>query len=511
MMTRFARATTNLLLLGTLVGCSDTTPSVEGTNGPLTAQPPQTLRVVSDEDIPTADPHLHHTVAGSVVLHNVFEPLVKTDAEGAFRAALAERWESGDSQHWRFFLRSGVQFHDGTLLTTADVTASLERAMNNPRSEVAGFLAQVNTLGDDPVTGRIDISLNRPDPNFLYNLAWVPIVQAKAPEEIQQPVGTGPYRWVSHEPGGTTYLEAFEGHWNGAPAVNKVEFLVVTDPAAAVQMLEEGTVDLQRNLPPALVAQLEGNPDLWVESRLSQSVLYLELNPQIPPLDDPRIRQAVDLAVDRQVLMHEVCFDHARPASQILAPGIFGFDPELVPVARDLETARSLIREAGFTEAPPRLVLETTGAFQLHAQTIAGQLAAAGFQVEVSTRPWPELYSDLDAGRIGVWFGQWIFDSPDAGVFFELVTHSPTDDGLGTENFSKHQDPTLDRLIREAVGSGDSAVRRAQFQAISRQVNAHRIQVPLLWPLDLYGSRRDVEWIPRWDGLIDVAAIASKP
>jgi peptide/nickel transport system substrate-binding protein len=297
-------------------------------------------------------------------------------------------------------------------------------------------------------------------------------------------------------------LEGFPGYWRGGPAEKSAEFLIIPGADEAVRLLEKNQVDIVCNLPSQLVDRVEANLKLWVESRLSESVVYLQLNHRVPPFDDPRIRQAIDLALDREELVREVSLNYARPASQMLGPDIFGHDPDLTPPKRDLVAARRLIKEAGYA-AGPNLSIEITEAYELYAAVLARQLDEAGFQTSVKIRPWPELYADLRAGTVGIWFGLWAFDSSEAGLFFEALAHTPTSDGsFGAGNFSRYSDPDLDRAIQEAVAELDLPKRKEKLQEISRRFTQIRGLLPILWPLDLYGMRRDLDWEAREDGRI---------
>ena len=490
-----------LLLIG---GCRPNVPPVASEGEPDAQQVPETmaLRAVIDEDLPSLDPHHQLTVASTLVLRNVFEALVETDRERNLVPRLAERWETSDSQTWQFFLRPDVRFHDGTPMTSADVISSLERARNNPRSKVAGFLAGVESISEDPPSLSIQIITTRPDPLFLDSLVNVLIVPKGAPDEILKPVGTGPYQFVSYQPGHSLRLEAFDGYWRGAPSEAAVEFSIIPAADEAVSLLEKGEIDLVRNLPPALVDRVESKPDLWVESRLSQSTLYLSLNQRVAPMNDPRVRRAIDLALDREELMRETLLNHARPASQMVAPEVFGHDPSLAATRRDLEGARRLLREAGFGEGL-ELRMDTTEGLLYQAEAIGRQLDEAGFRTKVESSPWPELYAKLDAGEIGLWYGVWVFDSSDAGLFFDVTVHSPLADGsLGSSTFAPYDDPELDRMIRAVSAELDLPTREAKLREISRRIAGHRIQLPILWPLDLYGMHRDLDWDARKDGFL---------
>ncbi|MEM7349352.1 MAG: ABC transporter substrate-binding protein [Acidobacteriota bacterium] len=469
---------------------------------PSDAEAPRPIRIAINEDLPTLDPHHHLTIVGGAVLCNIFEPLVCRTRRNEPIPCLAERWSTDDSQSWRFYLRPKVRFHDGSALTVGDVVFSLERARNDPRSEIGGFLSGVSSIKADLSAGAIDIVTRRPEPFFLESLSMIPIVPASSPAEIIEPIGTGPYRFVAYHRQDVLRLQRFEGYWNEAPPEAAAEFAVIPDAVKAAELLEAGEVDLTTYLPPRLVERIESNDDLWVESLLSQSVIYLQLNSAKPPFDDPRIRQAIDLAVDREALMTNVTLNHTRPASQMLAPSILGHDPHLVPTGRSLGRARQLLKEARGGE-PVAIAIDTTAAYERHAIALAAQLAEVGFEVEIRVRQWPELYKALEDGEVSTWLGVWAYDSSDGAVYFNVAVHSPTDDRkLGSSNLTRYSDPQLDALIRSAGDQSDLTAREAKLQEISRRWVELDVEIPLLWPLDLYGTRQDLEWEARKDSAL---------
>ena len=462
--------------------------------------PPRPLRIAINEDIPTLDPHHHLSATGSAVLCNIFEPLVCRDGENQPKPCLAERWQTDDSKTWTFFLRPGARFHNGKTVIEDDVLFSLQRARNDPNSEVAGFLTEIDSL--KAADGVVTIVLDKPDTFFLESLSHIKIVPADAPPQITEPVGTGPYRLASYERGQIVRLQRFDQYWQGMPREKRAEFVVVPSAEDAVALLAADKIDLVSHLPPRLVETVEADPKLWVESRLSRRIIYLQLNSGTPPFDDHRVRRAIHLAIDREALMNDVMLKHARPASQMLAPSIFGYNPDLKPAKRNLARARALLKEA---EVDLPLTIQATGGFLLPGQMVVSQLEEAGFRVTLETRPWPELYGDLMEGKVGAWLGFWGFDSSDASVFFNMVVHSREDTGsYGSANLTSARNPELDALIRAVSKEPDSAGREARLREVSRLTTEQHIRIPLLWPLDLYGTRRSFEWQARMDSTLPV-------
>src|SRR4051794_5240375 len=172
------------------------------------SRPAAPLRILISSAPLSLDPHLQDEANTFAVLGNVYEGLTAFDGDMRLHPALAERWESPDDLTWRFHLRSGIHFHDGRPLEAADVVASLERARHHPRSQVAGYLVAVSGVkAVDAQT--VDVVTTRPYALLLNKLAFVYIVPRDAPPDIQDVVGTGPYRVASRRANGTVDLEPF--------------------------------------------------------------------------------------------------------------------------------------------------------------------------------------------------------------------------------------------------------------------------------------------------------------
>ncbi len=473
------------------------------TEATSTAPQEHPLRIALDEDLPSLDPHLQLTIVGQDVLFNVYEALTTTDPEGKLQPGLAERWERVDPKTWHFYLRQGVLFHNGNPLTAADVVASLDRAQNHPQSEVSTFLSGVVEISADANLQRVEIKTELDMPLLLHSLIGVSILPQDAPEEVTQPIGTGPYRCISCQPGEVLRLESFADYWRGPAPEAQAEFHTIPQATQALNSLASGEIDLIGALDPALVRNIEEQEDLWVESRLSQTVYHLSLNPRHLPLNEPLVRQAIDVALDRGELMREASFNYSQPTGQMLSPDIYGYDPGLTVVAQDTAAAKELLRQAGHPDGV-ELILETTEAFHRVAEIMVRQLAKAGIRATTIESPWPELYARMQAGEVGIWLGAWAFDGPDAGLFFDGMVHSTVEGtAWGSSNsMGGYGDPDLDRLIEAASIESDPAQRLAKFQHISRQMAEQRFYLPLLWPLNIYGLRRDLNWEARQDGLL---------
>jgi peptide/nickel transport system substrate-binding protein len=463
------------------------------------------IRVVVPEGPTVLDPHLDPTSVGSSIYGNIFETLLTSDAASDNRPVLALRWEQEGALAWRFELRPGVRFHNGAEMTSADVVASFLRARDHERSVPKVLLSDVAKVSaDGPLAVRFEVS--KPDAVVLAKLANVAIVPRSAGTELGEPIGTGPYRVVRSDPGKSVTLEAFDGYWGAKPSVPKVELRFERDRALMVKSLLNGDVDLVAVISPEAAKEIEKRDDLWVDSALGSFVFILGLNANLPPFDDPIVREAVDYALDRQEIARAVFLNHARPAGQLVNNTARGYAPSVAPVNRDLVRAKALLSTAGSSK-PVAFSLEFVQGGEKYAREVQRQLAEAGFRVELKPRSWPELLSGMLEGKAQSALFTWSNQPADSGFTFDIIVHSGSSStlkfGVAT--------PDTDRLIDAARTTLDPLARLALLHSIAERIAQRRTMLPLVWSMDLYGSRREITWEPQTSGEIRFATIRRRP
>ena len=478
-----------LILMGLALGGAQVAAADKGT---------RPLRIVQAQRLPTLDPHFHATFVGHSVLGNIFDKLVGFDVEGEVVPMLASRWEKTAATIWRFELRRGVTFHDGRPLTTSDVVASLNRARSHPSSQVANYLVSVESVValDEQ---RIEVRTRKLDQTLLNKLALIAIVPAGSKEEITRPIGTGPYRFESLVADDRLRLTVFDDYWRGAAVEPRVEFLFRPESLERGILLLNGDADLVVRLSPEDVEKIEDyRSDLWVESRLSLMIRFLMLNLEKPPLDDPRIREAIDLAVDRVAIAEQVLKGNAHPAGQLVGPQTPGYDARLVPTERNLHKARALLAEAGLSA--PKLTFDFGTSSRSVGEAVAAQLAEAGFEITTRVRDWPDFIASLQRGEPSLALLGWSNSANDAGILYDAVIHTRDKKrGFGRANFLRLSNPELDAEIEACSGLAGVPERLEALEKLASSVARERYLLPMLWPLDLYGIRRDLQFAPRRD------------
>jgi peptide/nickel transport system substrate-binding protein len=451
------------------------------------------------------DPHRSSDFHTAAVLSNVYEGLTCVDAQLRVGPGLSASWENPTNTAWLFHLRPGVRFHDGRPAQAEDVVFSLRRAVTLPQTDVASYLVMVKSVrAVDHQT--VEILTERPAATLLRKLAFVSIVPRDAPAEIRKPIGTGPYVAASWAPGKLVELRAFPGYWGKKPAEKTVWLLPVTSERERARRLETGDLDIAAGLTPATAAELKDKSCCRVQSHDSLLVWHLEMRVDRPPFSDPRVREAVNLGIDREALLRQVLAGEGRPSGQMVTNNDVGFADDLHPPAHDLRRARVLLAEAGYPHGFDVELEHREG--QAGAAELKAQLAAIGIRLRPVPRPWNDLYPRMQNGQVIFQLGSVLAESGDASDVLDAMMHTRgTVAGYGDNNSSGYSNASLDELIERSAVVLDPLKRRELLQRCMRVLARDLPDIPLFVPFDLYGVRRNVDWQPRPDALVLAAEI----
>ena len=287
-----------------------------------------TLRLGYEHDLVTFDPYAHDDSVTRSVLSALYEPLVSLSPELEVEPCLAERWTTPSEKTWRFKIRRGVLFHDGRPLTVEDVLASLRRAIASPESVVATYLTTVETVHRD--TGDfVEITTKAPFPLLLSRLAFVPIVPADF--NPTHPLGTGPYRLVSSAEERPLRLERWTSYWGKRPAADRIEVFGINGRQALGGALDRDQIDVMAAVTSEFLQQWTVRPPWHVERVPSLRTTVLGINVLKWPFTDPRVREAIDISIDRRELVRAAFpAGDATAAASLIPVEVFGFSPTSV-------------------------------------------------------------------------------------------------------------------------------------------------------------------------------------
>lgn len=468
------------LLVGLLMGCS-----------PQADIPPDTLVVAQGAEPKSLDPHVATSLNDFRILENVYEGLVRFRAGTLeIEPALAERWEiSADGRTYTFHLRKGVRFHDGAAFDADAVRYNFERLLDADSPEhdtgpfpLAFFFSSVERVE------RIDVLtvrffLKEPFAPFLSNLAY-PTGYLVSPAAVRKwgrnygrhPAGTGPFRfseWQSHR---FVKLQRFEDY-HGVPAsLRQVVFRPIVDENARLTELLAGGCDVVTEVAPDMIDYFRRQPGFEVREMPGPHLWFLILNTRSGPLADVRVRRAVNYAIDKEGLCHDLLQGTATVAAGPV-PRAFGwaFDPSLPSYPHDPGRAKALLREAGAEGAALTLYATEGGSGMLDpkamATAIQGDLRAVGLKVKIETYEWNTFLAKVNKGLEGqadMAEMAWMTNDPDTLPFLALRRAAwPEEGGF---NSGYYANPEVDRLLDEARRATDRERRGSLYREMQRIV-----------------------------------------
>ena len=342
----FALFTAMFLLCGMLAGCGPTGSSSTTTDGSDDGAK-DTLIVAIPESPTYMDPMVQASIGTYRVTTQMFDRLVMMDNDMNLVPGLAESWEVIDDTTTVFHLRQGVKFHNGEEMTSEDVKYSLERCIANPGVNYNYLIIESITCDDDYT---VTIKTSAPFNALLYRLSLdaasiiCKSADTSAEEFNKNPVGTGPFKFVSWELGGDVVLEAFEDYWGGAPAVKRVIFRTIPEALNRTIGLETGEVDLAYDLGITDLESLADNASVTTLTSPSTTVWYVGMNVQKAPFDNEKVRQAVAYALDPQGYIDLVFSGEATPANYtMLPPSVDGYVSDCSDYSCNVEKAKELL------------------------------------------------------------------------------------------------------------------------------------------------------------------------
>ena len=469
--------------------------------GPAPAPTPSLLRAAVRADVTGFFPNPPAANESYTFEMNrwVLDAVVALDRGLNVVPALAEQWLTPDERTFILELHPGLKFADGTPVNAEDAVESLRAAMRLAWPNL-GYLRTIESLRVLDAR-RFEVRAARPDPTLLARLAWGFVLPAKAAAQTPVPVvGAGTYTLERWTPGEGFAFRRNPHYW-GAPApFDRAEFRVVAEDEARLRLVETGAADLADFVPPEAWDRLEGNPNLRLVKGAGHRVLFLGLRVDRPPFDDPRVREAVDLALDRQALLDRVLLGKGALANQLLPRGAVGYVPELPPSPFDRERSRQLLRAAGIR---PGHVLRLDGPYNRYVRDrqimdeVARQLAEVGLRVEVNALDKRALYQLLDEGGSEFHLLGWASESGDGADVFEVLFPGPGEERRGSMNASGLVDASLDRITREAQSSVNLRARAIVLRRAFKRLSELRPILPLVVQPEavVYDSRR-VAWNP---------------
>ncbi|MVT00212.1 ABC transporter substrate-binding protein [Devosia marina] len=483
----------------------------------------ETVRWARSSDSLTLDPHSQNQGVTHTFAHHIYETLMWRDTEGTLIPRLATEWyvKEDDPTVWVFKLREGVKFHDGADFTAEDVVFSLDRARSEGSNlkQLHAEVAEVRAVDDYTVevqmVGPSPLYPNNVTNTFIMDKTWsetnnVEEVQDFAAGESNYAVlntnGTGPYMLTSREVDVRSVLSVFDGWWGEAPAVTEIVYLPIADNATRIAALLSGDVDIVQDVPVQDIERLQNSAGFKVETGPENRVIYFGYRfgdeplrssniTDSNPFDNPLVREAMELALDRDAIQQVVMRGNSIPTGVATPPFVNGWTEELDQYpAPDVERAKELLAEAGYPDGFS-VTLDTPNNRYVNDEAIStayvGMLGQIGIDVTLASRPIAEHSPIILGDETDFYLLGWGVPTFDSAYIFNDLVHTKTDTH-GTYNVGGYSNPELDEKIISLGTETDLDARDATIAEIWEVVKADRVLLPVHNQTLAYAMREDI-------------------
>ena len=498
------------------------------------------LRIGMAGSVTSVDPHYYNATPNNTIAFHVFEQLIAQDRTGKPVPCLATSWRAVSDTVWEFKLRDGVKWHDGSAFTGKDVAFSLERAKNVPGAP-GGFASMVAAIKSvevpDPLTVRVTTSV--PAPNTPIFMTFLAIVSEQHGRNATTPdynsgkamIGTGPYKFSKYVAGESVELVRNDQWWGPKPEWVQVSFRLVPNLAVRTTALLSGDLDVIEAPSATDLPRLRTDPKVAIYSTRSMRVAYI--NPVVKPsaeadhvtdaagkrieptpLANPKVRQALSMAINRPGIAERVMLGTAEVTGQIMPAGTFGYSPNFKVPDYDSNAAKKLLADAGY---PQGFNITLTAAndrtpYNVEvAQAIAQMWSRIGVNTKVNGIP-TSVYATLGGAlKLPVYLGSWGNTSMEPGVTMQQLLHTTEKAASkGSYNWSGYSNQKFDNLLDTGMSTVDPKERERMLQEATKVVLDDYGVIPIFHFLSFWAARNAIVVEPRADGMTVAYVMKSK-
>jgi peptide/nickel transport system substrate-binding protein len=449
------------------------------------ASEPGTVTIVLSAEPENLDPGTtSEGNVGVVLLKNVLEPLTEVSpVDSKVMPRLATAWKQIDANTWQFTLRKGVKFHDGKEFDAKAVLFNMERTTNKKQAAKVGlkYFSHFKMTGKTLDSHLLEIKTDKPEPLLPSLMSTMALCSPGSPleERTAKPIGTGPYKFAKWDAGMQVVLERFDGYWGAQPQVKKAVYVWRAESGVRAAMVGLGEADLT----PYIAKQDANRPDMD-QTYLNSETSYYRIGAWEPPLNDRRVRLALNYAIDRDAFRGSILSKDSIPATQMIVPSIFGHNPDLKPYPYDPQKAKQLLDEARKDGVPvQREIILVGGSTQQPGneeilEAMMTMYRAVGLNVKIKLletaakrtyemKPYPK-----DAGP---YLLQKSHDNNKGDAVFTV---------FGKYDCNGNQSPICDKQLDEIMGKAQKATgeeRRSLWQAAFKRIHEELVPDVMLF------------------------------
>jgi ABC-type transport system substrate-binding protein len=454
-------------------------------------KPDPNMLVMVIESSPTnLDPRVGVDAQSERIDDLLFDSLVRRDEHFELRPWLAERWEIPDSRTYIFHLRHGVHFHSGQLLSARDVKwtfdSLLSGKLRSPKTSTYAPVDHIDALDDYTVI----FHLKEPFAPLLWNLSdgAIGIVPYGVGENFnRQPIGSGPFRFVSAQLDKEVVIERNPDYWAARARLARVEFKVIPDATTRALELRKQSADVAINaLTADTVVALERDRDLTVMQSPGTIYAYLAMNLRDPILKDVRVRRAMAYAINVQPIIHYLLRDEARPAYSVLPLQHWAYDADVAKYPHDPARAEQILDDAGYRATNGirfhiTMKTSTDESTRLLAAVLQQQLREVGIALNIRSFEFATFFADITKGAYQFHSLRWVGGNLDPDIFEHIFGSNSFAPKRANRTF--YSNPRVDELIHEARSTVDQSQRKAMYDEVQR-ILAEDLPYINLWYLD---------------------------
>ena len=480
---------------------------------------PARIVVAQGVDPTTMDPHQHRETTTGNVLRHFYDPLLERDADEPtkFNPILATSWRSVDDTTVEFKLREGVKFSGGESFDGETVKYNVERVIGKlPRSEPPLLAYQFESVAGaevvDPMTVRIKTKY--PDPLILGRMATLLMVPKGAVDTnkdalASKPNGTGAYDLVRWDRNNEVVMKAKPNYFRGPAKVKDVVFRTMPEASSRLASLQTGDVGVITNVPPDNIEEIQSGENAEVVSVPSARVASVWLNTfDSKPLASKQVRQALNLAVDREAITKNVMSGYGTPVATITPDYFVGQNTELEPYAFDQDKAKKLLADAGYGNGFSLRLMVPRGRYLLGeevTQAVVDNLKDVGVDATIQAVEFGVFAKATQTRKIpDAFYAAW------GNAFFDPLDELQVAVLSGTKGFSWYKNPRVDRLINEAARTAAPKKHAAILRQTEKLIYDDPPFIFLFAYKDVYGISKDLAWQPRSDEQIYMYEVGEK-
>lgn len=444
----------------------------------------------------TLDPHVQWNPDSYFVYRNVFDNLVTRDDKGAIVPEIATAWRQLSDTRYEFDLRTDVRFHDGSSLTAEDVAFSIRRITDpkfaSPQLSQFGKIAEAVAEGP----AKVVVTLKAPYPAILAQLVKLSIVPKRAVEAMGndafnlRPVGSGPYKFVAWDRGVAVTLARNEDYWGRKGPFPTAVFRAVPNAATRLADVQAGAADVARAIDSDQAKQLQDSGRGKRLYALTERSAYLRLNPNRPPFDNPKLRQALSYAIDKEGITEGILGGLDKPIDEMVTPVHLGWSGAIKGTGYDPDKAKALLSEVGQPAHFDFLV----GTFfdQRVVEAVLQELRDVGFDASIALVDTATFLKAVQQGPR---------EAPTLAISTNSCACQDADGMLAYlfhsgSNWVIAPSPDLDKALDEAGAASDQARRIALYGAIDKRITDEVLALPLYQMAAIFAAAKPLEWTP---------------